>query len=87
MPDATGWYTPPPGGNGAKKHVFRVQCVLNPNVTMQDPTEDPTLDPKDKIELPKRCGGRKKEQVMALGPKRILPRHHDMIECSSGGKC
>ena len=38
------------------------------------------MDPKDKIDLPKRCGGRKKEQVMALGPTRILPRHRDMIE-------
>ena len=72
VPDAKGWYTPPPGGNRAKKHIFRVQYVLHPKVTMQDPT--------DEIALPKRYGGKKKEQVMAMGPKQILPKHHDMIE-------
>ena len=75
VPDAKGWCTPPPGGNRAKKHIFRVQYVLHPKVTMQDPT--------DEIALPKRYGGKKKEQVMALAPKQILPKHHDVIEHES----
>ena len=69
---ANGWYYPPAGGGRAQKHIFRVRCVVHPNVTMEDPTA-----PSATVTLPNGLQNRKR--ILALKPRKILEEDHAKI--------
>ena len=70
MEGAKDWYTPPRRNERtAKKYLFRVQYVVDPNVVMEDISR--------KVQPPRTCNTK---QVRSLGGKKLPEDSHNKIE-------
>ena len=64
---APGWYTPPPARR-AKKYVFRVRHVVDPDLKMLDSKE---------VEFPK--GRKDRDKILKMKPRKLAQENQDFL--------